>query len=97
MFFLLFLRWVYLFLQLNAAAEICITAWEATDEEGNDVESANADGELKNTSRKRHTIHVDNPDQLQMEQCSREEEFSVNRSRRSSRRASETSLQVCFL
>lgn len=91
------------YVELNAAAEVRIANSESTDEESDYPEQKTAEDaarsdaaeshQVNEQAAKRHTIHVDNPDELKTVRSKRQLGYSVNYSRCRDRRASETSVQ----
>ena len=87
------------FFQLNAAAEVLFASTESSDEEEecteNSPQKATSSNRVsKAETPKRHTIHIDNPDEQRIVQSQQILEYSNSNAHNRGRRASETSLQV---
>ena len=85
--------------QLNAAAEVLVTASDSSDEEDDYVENAQPrSNSPKAEAPKRHSIHVDNPEEQRIQRSQQFLGYSATTSRARGRRASETSLlEVRFI
>jgi len=86
--------------ELNAAAEVLCTSNESSDEEDECSDGSKENSKISSSNRlkkidspKRHTIHVDNPDEQGITQSQQVLQHSDISARNRGRRASETSLQ----